>query len=201
MSNIEAMFAGMDQANLFGTGQWFAEGNFVCRTKSFKCIDGFKGRSFIAECEVVESNNPKDKPGDVRSWVVKMGGTNRNAFGDIKGMIFAAAMGLDPTKMGQPTDPGNVVVEGIFSSLPITQRTMTNAQAHAQATQLVMAACDADYARKVGLQPGMLENIIVRLQTFAKPTRATQDKPQGGVFTVHKWFPATSPAPTNGGTQ
>lgn len=191
--SIDQMFSGMDNAPMFGAGVYFSPGTFLLKAKSFKVNDGFKGRAFIAEFDVVESTNQKDKPGDVRSWVVMLASDkNKNAFSDIKALIFSIALGIDPKKAGQPTDPGHLVIAGLFAQFPIEQRTKTYAEAHALATALVKAACDADYAKQIGLQPGQLEGQPVRLMTWEKPTRPTAQKPQGGVFTVHAWSPATA---------
>lgn len=168
MSNIEQMFAGMDKAAMFGSGQYFSEGNYRVATKSLKVNNGFKGLCFIAEFEVLESTSAKDPIGATRSWVVKMGATNKNAFSDIKSLIFALT-GVDPKKAGQPEE---------------------NPQLHSQAAELVKAACDADYAKKIGLEPDALVGIELKLQAFGKATRPSAEKPQGGIFTVHNWSPA-----------
>lgn len=164
---IEQYFAGMDRAPMFGTGQYFSEGNFRVRTKSLKVNNGFKGVCFIAEFDVLDSSSAKDPTGSTRSWVVKMGPTNKNAFSDIKSLIFAI-VGVDPKKAGSPEE---------------------NPELHRQAAELVKAACDADYAKQIGMAPNALEGREVLLQTFAKATRPTPEKPQGGTFTVHSWLP------------
>ena len=162
------MFAGMDTAPLFGTGQYFSEGEFVVKAKSLKVHSGYKGTVFIAEFEVVESNNTADPPGATRSWVVKMGAQNKNAFSDIKSLMFALALDVDPKKVPPPeSDPA----------------------IHAQATEFVKIACDADYAKSKGADPTQLEGMPVRLSTFGKKTRPSPEKPQGGTFTVHAWAP------------
>lgn len=170
MVNVEQMFAGMEKAQIFGKGQYFSEGDFLVRTKSMKVNDGHNGLCFIAEFEVLQSTSAKDPVGATRSWVVKMGPTNKNAFSDIKSLIFALT-GKDPKQVGQPEE---------------------NPALHAEAANLVKAACDPEYAKKVGIAADVFVGIEVGLHTFLKPTRPSPQKPEGGVFTVHSWTPVAS---------
>ena len=170
MASIEQYFAGMDKAPMFGSGQYFsADFKGVVKTRSMKVNNGFKGLCFIAEFEVVESNTDKDPVGSTRSYVVKMGPENRNAFADIKALVFAVALQTDPKKAGAPEQ---------------------NPALHAQAAEIVKAACEPEYAKKIGVPPDALEGLPVRLETWGKPTRPSAKNPQGGVFTVHSWYPA-----------
>jgi len=98
---------------------------------------------------------------------VKKDNMKKNAFSDIKALIFAI-LGIDPKDAGQPKEKPAL---------------------HAQAADLVRAACDPEYAARLGLDPNALLDLPVRLETFAKPTRPTPEKPSGGVFTVHRWYP------------
>jgi hypothetical protein len=179
MGIAEQYFAGMDHAQMFGAGQYFAGGDYDVEIKSLKVNNGHKGPCFIAEFLVHSTTNEKDPVGSVRSWVVKLGGVNKNAFSDIKGLAFAL-LGVDPKKAGQPTDPGTIELNG--QPVPF-------AVAHAQATQLVMAACDPDFAQKNGINPNIVVGFRVKLRAWQKPTKPSVTNPNGGVFTVHAFAP------------
>lgn len=170
--NIDQVFAGMEAAPIFGKGQYFSEGEFTLMVKGLKVNNGYNGLCFIAEFEVLASTSEKDPVGSTRSWIVKMGPTNKNAFSDIKALVLALT-GKDPKRSGSPAE---------------------NPELHAKAAKLVKAACDAEYAKTVGIAPDVFEGAEVGLRTFAKATRPTPQKPEGGTFTVHDWFPAPEPA-------
>lgn len=165
---IEAYFEGMERAEVFGKGQNFKEGNFRVRTKALKVNNGQNGLCFIAEFDVIESTSAEDPVGSTRSWVVKMGPTNKNAFSDIKSFMFAL-LGVDPKKAGKPEE---------------------NPQLHAQAAQAVKAACDAQYAASIGVPANAFEGRDVLLQTWVKATRPKPPSTEPGKFTVHAWTPA-----------
>jgi hypothetical protein len=172
MSQVEAVFAGLEKAQMFGSGTYFGEGNFDVRTRSLKYNNGHTGPCFIAEVEVLSSDQAidpatgkqKDPPGSVRSWVVKLGPTNKNAFGDVKKFAFAL-LGIDSSRVGPPED---------------------NPDLHKQAAEIVKAACDPEYAKTIKVPSSVFENIPLKLRTWAKPTRA------GGVFTMHAWSPVAT---------
>ena len=166
--DAEQAFYGMEKVQLFGSGQYFSEGDFLVKTRNLKLNSGYKGTCFIAEFEVVESSNTADPVGSTRSWVVMMGPKNKNAMSDIKALFFALS-GTDPKKVGAPEEDPAL---------------------HSQAAEMAKAACDSAYAKKVGIAAGTFEGLPVKLQAFAKATRPTPDKPQGGTFTVHSWSPA-----------
>lgn len=159
--DIEATFAGMAKAQLNGKGNYMGEGVFLVETKVIKVKDGYKGRSFIFEFEILESTNEAHAPGSTGSWVIKL--DKAQAFGDIKAMIFALAMDLDPKTVKSPEqDP----------------------ETHAKATQLVMAALEPDVAKKLGVEPDFLIGLPLKLETVKIKTG------KGGDFTVHNWSPA-----------
>lgn len=169
MPNVDEMFAGMEKAESFGSGQYVkGEGKFRLRSKAIKYNTGYKGSFFISEFEVVQTTNPENPVGCTRSYVVSLDKKNRYAFGDIKKLVFAMAMDTDPEKAGQPEE---------------------NPELHAQATQLVKAALDAEYAAKIGMAADALIGLEVDLETIGKPMRPSPDRPQGGTFNVHKWSP------------
>jgi hypothetical protein len=177
MSNIEAMFANMATAKQMASGQHFkGEGAFVLRTKAMKVNDGHKGRFFVAEFEILASSSAQDPVGTTRSWAVPLTGERAQySFGDIKGLVFALC-GTNPKDVPQPeVDPA----------------------AHVEATQLVMAACDAEYAATKGIDTSLLVGQTVCLTTFYKATKPKPvAQPDGtfkmvaGTFTVHQWTPA-----------
>ena len=98
---------------------------------------------------------------------MSLSSTNKNAFSDIKSLIFAVT-GYDPKKVGKPEE---------------------NPQLHAQAAEITKGACDEEYAKKIGMDPGLLVGREVRLTTHLKNTKPTKERPDGGVFTVHSWAP------------
>lgn len=176
------MFDGMDQAKTFGSGQYFGEGKFLLRVKSVKVNKGFKGDAFIAEFDVLQSEQSPDAsgkmhdpPGAIRSWVVKLQNQNGkgNAFSDIKCFAFALT-GIDPKAAGQPEE---------------------NPKLHQEAAQVVKVAVDPEYAKSLGMSSDIFVGRLVGLQTHAKPTKPTVQNPQGGVFTVHNYFPVSQEAP------
>ncbi len=167
--NVEAMFAGMDKAQMMAGGQYVkGEGKFLACSKGFKINSGYKGTFLIFEFEVLESTSPEDPAGCTRSKVIELSAKNKYAFSDTKSIVFAL-MGHDPKRVGSPEE---------------------NPALHAQAAEIVKAACDPGYAAKIGMDPDALVGINLRLETFRKPTRPTVERPQGGLFTVHNWLPA-----------
>jgi hypothetical protein len=167
---IESYFSGMANAKPMSGGQYFkGEGKFLCRTKRMHVNDGHKGKFFIAEFEVLESTSPLDPVGSTRSWPVPLEGTRaKYSFGDIKSLVFAIT-GQNPKDVGDPSE---------------------NPKLHQEAQQLVMAACDAEYAKKNGIDPTDLIDQEVALETNLKATRPKEGQTQGGTFTVHTWSPA-----------
>lgn len=159
----------MEGAKAMGGGQYIkGEGKFVLTTKRMFVNDGHKGRFFIAEFEVNESTSDKDPPGATRSWAVPLTGERaKYSFGDIKNLIFALT-GYEPKDVGSPDE---------------------NADLHAQATKIVMAACDPTYAKKVGIDSELLIGQRVGLETTSKQTRPKPGQAAGGTFTVHTWSP------------
>lgn len=163
---IESYFGGMANAKAMSGGQYFkGEGKFRLRTKRMFVNDGHKGKFFISELEVFESTSALDPVGSTRSWVAPLEGERaKYSFGDIKDHIFAIT-GQNPKDVGDPSE---------------------NPKLHQEATELVMAACDAEYAKKNSIDPTFLIGQEVELETFQKLTK------KGGTFTVHAWSPAVA---------
>jgi hypothetical protein len=131
--------------------------------------DGHKGKFFVAEFEVLESTSELDPVSSTRSWVAPLEGERaKYSFGDIKNLVFAIT-GQNPKDVGDPSEDPKL---------------------HQEATQLVMAACDAEYAKKNKIDPTDLIDQEVALETFQKATKPKVGQTQGGVFTVHNWSPA-----------
>jgi hypothetical protein len=154
----------MESAKGMGGGQYFkGEGRFLVKTKRLFVNQGHKGKFFVAEFEVLESTSPQDPVGCTRSWVAPLEGERaKYSFSDVKNLVFAIT-GQDPKGVGDPSE---------------------NPKLHQEATQLVMAACDPEYAKKNKIDPTDLIDQEVGLETFAKGTK------KGGTFTVHSWSPA-----------
>jgi len=163
-------FNGMENAKSMGGGQYVkGEGKFLVRTKRIFVNSGHRGKFLVVEFEVLESTSPLDPAGCTRSWVAPLEGErSRYTFGDAKNMVFAIT-GQNPKDVGDPSE---------------------NPKLHREATQLVMAAVDPEYAKKNGIDPTDLIDQEVALETFQKATRPKPGQTQGGVFTVHVWSPA-----------
>lgn len=166
---IESYFSGMTNAKAMGGGQYFkGAGKFKLRSKRMFTNDGHRGKFYIAEFEVLESSSAEDPVGATRSWAVPLEGERaKYSFGDIKNLIFALT-GQNPKDVGDPS---------------------TNQKLHQEATQLVMAACDAEFAKKNNIDPTLLIDQEVALETFLKATKPKPGQTQGGTFTVHAWAP------------
>jgi hypothetical protein len=177
MGNIDAMFAGMETAEGFGTGQYFDDGNFHIIVRSLKLVTSRNPKTvgqhyFTVECEVTKSSNTSIAVGSKRTYQVKIEG-NIYAFADIKNFVFAM-LGDNPEKVLPPAkDPA----------------------AHKQATAIVKALCDEEYLAKLKASQSkedqdtieLVESLVdvpLRLEAFKK---ANTTKP--GNFTVHKWAP------------
>jgi hypothetical protein len=162
----------------------------LLRVKSVKVNAGFKGKSFIAEFDVLQSEQQAgadgkilDPAGSIRSWVVPLENQQGKGspFADIKGLAFAI-MGYDPKTVGQPEE---------------------NPKLHQEITQVVKVAVDADFAKSLGTSSDIFIGRLVGLQTHMKPTKPSPKNPAGGFFTVHNFFPVNQSDAANvaqGGT-
>lgn len=163
MSNIDALFDGMPDADLNNKGNYMGPGRFLVETKAIKYKDSkHRGKSYIIEFTVVESTNPAHEPGSSGSWVIKL--DKPQAWGDIKAFMMALAMDIDPKTAKTPKqDP----------------------ELHAKATELAKAAISAEHAQKLGAEEDFLLGLPVRLETTMTKTQ------KGGDFTIHAWSPAS----------
>lgn len=177
--DIGKLFQEMASAPVFGKGTPFqAGGKYRVRTKALKYIDGYNGKFFIVECEVLESDKEADPVGTTRTYTVKFTGDNKTAFSDIKSLLFALAFGVDPSKV----PPYEI-----------------NPALHNQAAELARIVCDPAYAATAGASANILDGRTVKLETTAKPTKPSpKNNMQGGIFTVHRWLPDTTAQPSAG---
>jgi hypothetical protein len=172
--SIEDLFAGMATATMSGGGNYMTPGQYVVEVVNIRLKSGYKGRSFIFEFRIVESNNPNHPVGSSGSYVILLDNPDPKkrgyAFGDMKAVFFALD-GKDPKKVKDPAvDP----------------------QAHEEAVELSKLALQEDYCKEKGLEPGFLSGTRVKLECRTKKTNPSPQKPQGGEFTVHDWSPVAA---------
>lgn len=162
-------FSGMEGAKAQAGGAYFkGEGKYELTLKRMFVNVGHKGKFFIAEFGVDSSSNDDDPIGCTRSWATPLTGERAGySFGDIKNLIFSL-LGKEPKDVGDPSDSPKL---------------------HAEATTIVKAACDPEYAKKEGLDPTLLIGRNVGLETFKKQTKPKIGQEKGGLFTVHRWSP------------
>lgn len=91
-------FTGLESAEIFDQGQWFQPGLYVVQIN--RCLlktSQKSGLGFIAECQILASNQPANPAGTTASWWQTMGGRihQGTAFSSLKEFI-AAACGFDP---------------------------------------------------------------------------------------------------------
>ncbi len=148
MADIEQMFSGMQAAPIFGRGNYMKEGNYTVKITNVFVKPRFKGGNvFVAEFEILESNNPEQKTGGTGSWVPKI--ETPNTFGDIKSLMFACC-GVD----------GKTIKN-------------EDTKSHEQATLLAKAACGSEAAKTaLNVQDGFLVGKQVRLECTMITTKA-----------------------------
>jgi hypothetical protein len=165
--DLDQIFGNMEKASMSDKGSFFPGGLYTCALKSMEYRNGFKGQSFIAKFEVLESNNPDCAVGSTRSWIVKLDKqeTKEQAMGDIKALIFAL-LGKSAKDVGSADK---------------------NPLAHKQAVALFKAHIDENYGPKFkaefGVDAPSLVGRPVSLEATSVKTKA------GGDFTRHSWSP------------
>jgi hypothetical protein len=166
--DIDKLFDGMAKAEIFGRGNYMSEGLYIVETKNLFVKDGFKGKSFVAEFTIVESNNEKHAVGTSGSWVLKF--TWPATFGHITKFV-TALLGYDPNQKANQDDP----------------------KIRKQVELVTRAACGSDAAKKElgpdGYEEGMLNGIRLRLECSMQKTAPKPGKPEGGDFTSYAWSP------------
>lgn len=168
MSDIDALFSGMQNAPMFGRGNYMGEGLYKVEIQKVFVKKRFKGGNvFICEFKILESNNEKHKVGTTGSWCPKL--ELPNTFGDIKSLMFSAT----------GTNPKDVKAE--------------DESAHRQATLLARAACGSEAAQKeleaelkaVGIDSdGSVVGAVVALECVQTKTKENKD------FTRYTWSTA-----------
>ena len=164
MADIDKLFGGMAKAEIFGRGNYMSEGLYVVQTKNIFVKDGYKGQSFIAEFEILESNNEKHAVGSSGSWVLKFKWPA--TFGHITRFVMAL-LGYADTKANQD-DP----------------------EIRKQCELVARAVCGSEVARKelgAEYEEGMLTGIKLKLECVMQKTAPGPGKPLGGDFTAYTW--------------
>lgn len=99
--DLSKVFADMAAGKMNGKGQKLGDGRYTVRSKLMKLKQGGHfGDSFIFEYDVVKSENPDHPVGSSRTYTVNMSRTQ--AFGDIKAVIFALIMQIEPSTIKDP---------------------------------------------------------------------------------------------------
>jgi hypothetical protein len=175
--SVASYFDGAEKAKM-NRGQYFKdEGRFLLTLKRMFFNDGHNGKFFIAEFEVNSSNQPNDAfgkqpdpPGSTRSWTAPLTGERaRYTQAEAKNLVFALT-GRDPQDYREPAE---------------------NPDLHAEATNIIKAAIDPEFAKKNNIDPTLLVGQQVQLETTKKTTRPKPGQTQGGTFTMHTWYPVT----------
>ena len=169
--DLDSILNNMEKASMTDKGSFFGPGLYLCECKSLEYREGFKGRSFIAKFEVIESDNPDHGPGTTRSWIVKLdrADTKEMAMVDIKSLIFAL-LGKSPRDVGSADK---------------------NPTAHKQAVALFKAQIDeaskAKFKAEYGIDAPDLRGRRVKLEATA-----TKSSKTGNDFTRHAWGPVAA---------
>ncbi len=159
--DIDKLFDGMAKAPINGRGTFLTPGLYTVKLKNIFVKEGFKGKSFITEFEIVTSNNDEHKPGSTRSWVLNFG--KAQTFPDITKFMMAC-LGEDPAVKANQDDAGLKALAELFAR----------------------AVCGSDTAPKElgeDYRPGMFEGRELKLECTPYVTKAGTD------FTVHAWSP------------
>lgn len=170
MSKIDALFEKCATVDVNGSGNYMGVGLYRVKTKQIFVKNGTNpskpGDSFITEFTILKSNNPKHEVGSTGSYVLKF--SNPYAMGNIVELVMAL-LGYDNTKENQQ-----------------------NPDIRREIDLVTRATCGSDTAKaELGpdFEDGMLLDIEVDLECTLKPTKPSVGKPDGGVFTVHRWSP------------
>jgi hypothetical protein len=164
--DIDQLYAGMAKAEIFGRGNYMGDGLYVVETKNIFVKEGFKGRSFICEFTVIESNNAEHAPGTSGSWVLKF--ENKFTFGNITRLVMAL-LGYANTKENQQNEAIRLEVERVARAVSGSDK--------------AKAELGADYTE------GMLVGLRVKLECSKVKTAPNAKNPVGGEYTAHDWSP------------
>jgi hypothetical protein len=170
--DIDQLFSGMAKADASGRGTFMKPGLFVVETKSIFVKDGFKGKSFIVEFTIVESNTAEHKPGTAGSWILKFKWPA--TFGHITRFVYALLANADP-ELWRPT-----------------KENLDDPQKREIAELYARAMCGSDTAKKeLGEEyaDGMFIGQKLKLETTMQKTNPKPGQPEGGDFTAYSWAP------------
>jgi hypothetical protein len=168
--NVEEMFKDMAKASVKGKGNYIkSDGQFLVRSKVLKTYEGRNGKRVIFGFEIVESNNAEHPAGSSADYTIGLD-NNDYADSDIKKLIFALAMNLDPKLVKDPK---------------------VDIEPHEEAVALFKAAVDQSgkCAKELEVETTFLLGRLVKLETKKRPTKPTAQRPNGGEFTDHFWSP------------
>lgn len=86
------MFDGIEKVSSTSGGAWLLPGQHLFKINALKQPSNLRaGNCFIAELEVVESNNQEYSPGQSVSWIRNVTKHKEMALADIKGFLAAVA--------------------------------------------------------------------------------------------------------------
>ncbi|MBW2672101.1 MAG: hypothetical protein JRD89_01630 [Deltaproteobacteria bacterium] len=93
-----SLFNGMGSASATGSGVYFnSNHNYLCKVLCLKIIQSRSNDNmFVAEMEVIESDDPERGPGSCPAWVVNF--KHDSALGNIKGLL-GALNGVNPNEV------------------------------------------------------------------------------------------------------
>lgn len=164
---IDALFANMSKAEVFGKGSYFEKGIYEIELKVLKVNDGFNGKSFISEFEVLSSTNEKIEVGCTRSFVINF--TNKYIMADVT-LLVMALLGFDPSK----------------------KENLENKELRETVAKYTRAALGSETAvKELGseYEADMFIGQKLRLECAITATKPSAKNPTGGTFTHHKWTP------------
>ena len=159
--DIDQLFNGLAKAQINGRGTFMSEGLYIVDIQNIFVKEGFKGKSFIAEFTIVESNNDDHKPGVTRSWVLNF--SKQQTFPDISKFMMAL-LGDDPSVKANQENP----------------EIRKAGELYARAT------CGSPTAKSelgAKYEEGMFKGARLRLECTEIKTKANTP------FTVHAWSP------------
>lgn len=166
-AGIDKLFGGLATAEVFGSGNYFEAGIHVVTLKDIFCKEGFKGKSLIAEFEIVSSSDASVSVGSTRSYVLKMESPYAPANA---AKLFMALLGYENTK-----------------------ENLTNGSIRKECEVTARAVMGSETAQKeLGdiYRPDMLKGARLKVECSLRDTKPSLKSPNGGVWTDHAWSPA-----------
>ncbi len=97
-----SIFDNLGDARVYDNSKFFQEGHYIVRIADCKFIEGYKGQTFVIECNVLGAKSGHEKaptPGQIAAQVFKADGDKRDiALSTWKGFL-CVAFGLDPDEL------------------------------------------------------------------------------------------------------